>query len=47
VQQVLRQPLNVLHQGVAVQRLPRQGLQDHHLERAGKEIARFGVGHRT
>src|SRR5205814_1022576 len=39
LEEIVRHPLNVLHQGVAVQRLLLQRLQDHHLERAGKKIA--------
>ena len=45
MQQVVRRLLNALHQCVAVQRFALQEAQDHHLERAGEEVARFGSRH--
>jgi hypothetical protein len=42
LQQVVGPLLDVLHQRVSVGWLAAKRLEDHHLERAGKQIARIG-----
>ena len=39
VKQIIRGLLDVLGQGVTMQRLALEGLQNHHLQGAGKEVA--------
>ena len=46
LQQVVGSLLDVLHQRIAMRRLAAKRLEDHHLECAGKQIARIGFCHR-
>jgi hypothetical protein len=46
LEEVLRALVDVLDEGVSVGRLAAEGLEDHHLEGAGEEIAGRGFWHR-
>jgi hypothetical protein len=46
LEQVVRSLLDVLNQRVAMGGLAAKRLKDHHFERAGEEISRWGVCHR-
>src|SRR5271156_3636809 len=41
LKEIVGGPLDVLDEGVAVQRLALESSENHHLERAGKEVALF------
>jgi len=45
LQEVSRGLLNALDERVAVHRLLLEEAKHHHLERAGEQVARFGLGH--
>lgn len=45
LEEVVGDALDVLDKGVAVERLTLQGTENHHLKRAGEEVALFGFFH--
>jgi hypothetical protein len=45
LEEIVGGALDVLGKGVAVERLTLEGLQDHHFEGAGEEVAGFLLGH--
>ena len=47
LKQVLRSSLDVLNERIAVRRLAPEGLENHHLQRTGKEVSLCGFLHAT